>query len=96
MVTKGRYNVLARDDTSEWYATAHDGPDSELARLQRDRPGFVFDVGCGTGLGTSMTKRSGKSDRLARPIATKEYREPRSLVNKTRSAPSRSRAQDRR
>ena len=36
-----------------------------------------------------MTKRSGKGDRLARPFATKEYREPRSLVNKPRSAPSR-------
>ena len=74
MVTKGRSNMLARDDTFEWYATAHDGPDSELAGLHGDRSGFVFDPGCGTGLGTSMTKRSGKGDRLARPNATNEYR----------------------
>jgi hypothetical protein len=49
--------MLARDDTSEWFATAHDGPDSELARLHGDRPGFVFDPSCGTGLGTLMTKQ---------------------------------------
>ena len=73
VVTKGRYNVLAPRRHFEWYATAHDGPDPELARLHGDRPGFMFDVGSSTGLGTSMTKRSGKGDRLARPNATNEY-----------------------
>jgi hypothetical protein len=91
VVTKRRHNVLARDDTSEWYATAHDGPDSELARLQRDGPGFMLDVGSSTGLGTSMTNRSGKGDRLARAQTrpTSTGREPRSLMDKPRSTPSR-------
>ena len=58
----------------EWYATEHDGPDPELARLQGDRPGFALDVGCGTGLGhlDDQAQRQNMT-RLARTFATTDY-----------------------
>jgi hypothetical protein len=72
VVTKGRYNMLTPRRHVRVVRHAHDGPDSELAGFLSDGPGFGFDPGCGTELGTSMTKLSGKGDRLARPNATNE------------------------
>jgi hypothetical protein len=69
---------------------------SSLGSRVIDR-GFVFDVGCGTGLGTSMTKRSGKGERLARPNAAKEYWPSPTFVGEQDAVrPEPLRAQDRR
>ena len=59
--TTARYDGLASwyDDTFEWYATAHDGPGADLTRLLGQGPGFVLDVGCGSGLSAIALSEAG-------------------------------------